>query len=165
MAKHSFAGGQNIAEAQEYRNYVVGKMSFEISEIIRVLQYTTYEEEGGNDPLNDMKKAASLFDSNMGPAMKWVSTPTESAGGLGKLDLARAGWGIGFTVPKRIGWGIGFTGHKSVGWGFGFSGYKKVKWGIWFNDHKGVRREHWLKFHLTPKIVYCGAKFSLHSQG
>ncbi|KAL9979828.1 hypothetical protein ACROYT_G017545 [Oculina patagonica] len=77
-------GGQNIAEAQEYRNYVVGKMCFEISEIIRVLQYTTYEEEGGDDPLNDMKKAVSLFDSNMGPAMKWVSTPTESAGGLGE---------------------------------------------------------------------------------
>jgi len=77
-------GGQNIAEAQEYRNFVVGKMCFEISEIIRVLQYTTYEEEGGDDPLNDMKKAASLFDSNMGPAMKWVSTPTESSGGLGE---------------------------------------------------------------------------------
>lgn len=77
------AGGQNIAEAQEYRNFVVGKMCFEISEIIRVLQYTTYEEEGGDDPLNDMKKAASLFDSNLGPAMKWVTTPTESAGGLG----------------------------------------------------------------------------------
>lgn len=80
----SFIGGQNIAEAQEYRNYVIGKMCFEISEIIRVLQYTTYEEEGGDDPLNDMKKAASLFDSNMGPAMKWVNTPTESAGGLGE---------------------------------------------------------------------------------
>lgn len=77
-------GGQNIAEAQEYRNFVVGKMCFEISEIIRVLQYTTYEEEGGDDPLNDMKKAASLFDSNLGPAMKWVTTPTESAGGLGE---------------------------------------------------------------------------------
>lgn len=78
------AGGQNIAEAQEYRNFVVGKMCFEISEIIRVLQYTTYEEEGGDDPLNDMKKAASLFDSNLGSAMKWVTTPTESAGGLGR---------------------------------------------------------------------------------
>ena len=78
------AGGQNIAEAREYRNFVVGKMCFEISEIIRVLQYTTYEEEGGDDPLNDMKKAASLFDSNLGPAMKWVTTPTESAGGLGR---------------------------------------------------------------------------------
>lgn len=77
-------GGQNIPEAQEYRNYVVGKMSFEISEIIRVLQYTTYEEEGGDDPLNDMKKAMSLFDSNMGPALKWVQTPTESSGGLGE---------------------------------------------------------------------------------
>lgn len=77
-------GGQNMAEAQEYRNFVIGKMSFEISEIIRVLQYTTYEEEGGDDPLNDMKKAASLFDSNMGPAMKWVTTPTESSGGLGE---------------------------------------------------------------------------------
>lgn len=77
-------GGQNIAEAQEYRNFVVGKMSFEISEIIRVLQYTTYEEEGGDDPLNDMKKAASLFESNLGPAMNWVSTPTESSGGLGE---------------------------------------------------------------------------------
>ena len=75
-----------MAEAQEYRNFVVGKMCFEISEIIRVLQYTTYEEEGGDDPLNDMKKAASLFDSNMGAAMKWVATPTESSGGLGMKE-------------------------------------------------------------------------------
>lgn len=105
MARHSFAGGQNIAEAQEYRNYVVGKMSFEISEIIRVLQYTTYEEEGGDDPLNDMKKAASLFESNMGPAMKWVSTPTESAGGLGEV-LVRVGWEVGLR-PQKGGWGIG----------------------------------------------------------
>ena len=81
-----FTGGQNIAEAQEYRNFVVGKMCFEISEIIRILQYTTYEEEGGDDPLNDMKKAASLFESNMTPAIKWVSTPTESAGGLGRIE-------------------------------------------------------------------------------
>ena len=104
MAKHSFAGGQNIAEAQEYRNYVVGKMSFEISEIIRVLQYTTYEEEGGDDPLNDMKKAASLFDSNMGPAMKWVSTPTESAGGLGE-DLCEVGLGHWVFWPQEGGEG------------------------------------------------------------
>ena len=74
-----------MAEAQEYRNFVVGKMSFEISEIMRILQYNTYEEDGGDDPLNDMKKAASLFGSNMGQAMKWVSTPTESAGGLGMV--------------------------------------------------------------------------------
>lgn len=67
-------------------------MSFEISEIIRVLQYTTYEEEGGDDPLNDMKKAMSLFDSNMGPALKWVNTPTESAGGLGEFLMGIIMW-------------------------------------------------------------------------
>ena len=137
MTKPSITGGQNIAEAQEYRNYVVGKMSFEISEIIRVLQYTTYEEEGGDDPLNDMKKAASLFDSNMGPAMKWVSTPTESAGGLGE-DLARVGWGHWILLSTR-GWGRHwFTGHKRVGWGIEFFGYKEAKWDVWFTDHKGV---------------------------
>lgn len=114
MTEHSIAGGQNIAEAQEYRNYVVGKMSFEISEIIRVLQYTTYEEEGGDDPLNDMKKAASLFDSNMGPAMKWVSTPTESAGGLGE-DLARTGLGFGFPGHKRgVGHSVKVSSYSSL---------------------------------------------------
>ena len=60
-------------------------MSAEISEIMRVLQLTTYEEDGSDDPLNDMKKAASVFSAKFGKAKDWLRTPAESAGGLGKL--------------------------------------------------------------------------------
>ena len=59
-------------------------MSAEISEIMRVLQLTTYEEDGSDDPLNDMKKAASVFNAKIGKAKDWLRTPAESAGGLGK---------------------------------------------------------------------------------
>ncbi len=45
-------------EATSNRDYVVGKMSKEIEEIIRVLQLTTYDEdEWDADDLTVMKKA------------------------------------------------------------------------------------------------------------
>lgn len=81
------ATNQGVAESQENRNYVVGRMSAEISEIMRVLQLTTYEEDGSDDPLNEMKKAASVFNSKIGKARDWLRTPAESAGGLGTLNF------------------------------------------------------------------------------
>jgi len=38
-------GGKGVNEAGENRNYLSGRMSDEVCEIIRVLQLTTYDEE------------------------------------------------------------------------------------------------------------------------
>lgn len=38
-------GGKGAEEAAENRNYLSGRMSDELNEIIRVLQLTTYDEE------------------------------------------------------------------------------------------------------------------------
>lgn len=38
-------GGKGADEAAENRNYLSGRMSDELNEIIRVLQLTTYDEE------------------------------------------------------------------------------------------------------------------------
>lgn len=39
------SGGRGAEEAAENRNYLSGRMSEEINEIIRVLQLTTYDED------------------------------------------------------------------------------------------------------------------------
>lgn len=39
------SGGKGAEEAAENRNYLSGRMSEEINEIIRVLQLTTYDED------------------------------------------------------------------------------------------------------------------------
>ena len=50
--------GPGVPEAQNNRDFVTGKMSNEIHEIIRVLQLTTYdEEEWDADDITVMKKA------------------------------------------------------------------------------------------------------------
>ena len=63
---------------------MVMKMTGEINEIMRVLQLTTYDEDGGDDPLNDMRKAALLFDSKIEMAKDWLGSPTTYAGGFGR---------------------------------------------------------------------------------
>ena len=40
-----FIGGKGAEEAAENRNYLANRMSDEVSEIIRVLQLTTYDED------------------------------------------------------------------------------------------------------------------------
>jgi hypothetical protein len=50
---------------------------------MRVLQLTSTEENKGDDPLYDMKKAKSIFDSKFDRAREWIGEPTCDAGGLG----------------------------------------------------------------------------------
>ncbi|EDO35762.1 predicted protein [Nematostella vectensis] len=76
--------GAGRPEAQESRNFIINKMSAEITEIIRVLQLTSYDEDGGDDPMYDMKKAASVFDAKFDKAKEWVRDPTCHPGGLGE---------------------------------------------------------------------------------
>ena len=54
---------------------------------MRVLQLTTYDEDDSKDPLNEMRKAASLFDSKLHMAQEWLDSPTTSGGGFGGFWL------------------------------------------------------------------------------
>lgn len=76
-------GSPGRAEAQGNRNYIIEKMFTDIEEIIRVLQLTTYDEDEGDDPMNDMQKAASIINNKMELANSWLDDPNADAGGLG----------------------------------------------------------------------------------
>ncbi|XP_037093496.1 vinculin-like [Pollicipes pollicipes] len=75
-------------EAAENRNYLVGRMSDEVHEIIRVLQLTTYDEdEWDADALTVMKKAESAIASKLQPANDWLQDPLAVRGGVGEKSL------------------------------------------------------------------------------
>ncbi|XP_069166965.1 vinculin isoform X17 [Procambarus clarkii] len=81
-------GGKGIAEAAENRNYLAGRMTDEINEIIRVLQLTTYdEEEWDADNLTVMKKALNAIDGKAQAAHDWLQDPTALRGGIGEKSL------------------------------------------------------------------------------
>lgn len=75
-------------EAAENRNYLAGRMSDEINEIIRVLQLTTYdEEEWDADNLTVMKKALNAVYSKQQAAHDWLMDPNAVRGGVGEKSL------------------------------------------------------------------------------
>lgn len=81
-------GGKGIEEAAENRNYLAGRMTDEINEIIRVLQLTTYdEEEWDADNLTVMKKALNAIDGKAQAAHDWLQDPTALRGGIGEKSL------------------------------------------------------------------------------
>ncbi|XP_042866262.1 vinculin-like isoform X1 [Penaeus japonicus] len=81
-------GGKGIEEAAENRNYLAGRMTDEINEIIRVLQLTTYdEEEWDADNLTVMKKALNAIDGKAQAAHDWLLDPTALRGGIGEKSL------------------------------------------------------------------------------
>ncbi|KAK3872880.1 hypothetical protein Pcinc_022074 [Petrolisthes cinctipes] len=81
-------GGKGIAEAAENRNYLAGRMTDEINEIIRVLQLTTYdEEEWDADNLTVMKKALNAIEGKAQAAHDWLQDPTALRGGVGEKSL------------------------------------------------------------------------------
>nr|XP_006817880.1 PREDICTED: vinculin-like [Saccoglossus kowalevskii] len=81
-------GGRGVGESQENRNYVVTKMSQEIHEIIRVLQLTTYDEEGWDvDDITVMKKAQAAIFGKGDLAKDWLSNPHAEPGGLGERSI------------------------------------------------------------------------------
>ena len=84
-----YLGSPGRAEAQGNRNYIIEKMFADIEEIIRVLQLTTYDEDEGDDPINDMRKAASIINNKMDLAHSWLNDPNADAGGLGKSLMAQ----------------------------------------------------------------------------
>jgi vinculin len=68
-----FLGGKGNEEAAENRNYLAGRMTDEINEIIRVLQLTTYDEdEWDADQLTAMKRACNALESKLQTAIDWL---------------------------------------------------------------------------------------------
>ncbi|XP_077978235.1 vinculin-like isoform X2 [Glandiceps talaboti] len=81
-------GGRGVAEAAENRNYVVTKMSQEIHEIIRILQLTTYDEEGWDmDDLTVMQKAQAGIHGKLDLARDWLNNPNAEPGGIGERSI------------------------------------------------------------------------------
>ncbi|CAG0884926.1 unnamed protein product [Cyprideis torosa] len=82
------ARGKGAEEAAENRNYLAGRMTDEINEIIRVLQLTTYDEdEWALDPLTVMKKAQTAIEGKMQAAHDWLQDPLSVRGGVGEKSL------------------------------------------------------------------------------
>lgn len=82
------AGGKGLQEAQENRNYVISKMSYDIREIMRVLQLTTYDEdEWAMDDITVIKKAQDNIASQMTQAKDWLRDPNAAPGGIGEGAL------------------------------------------------------------------------------
>ncbi|XP_070565633.1 vinculin-like isoform X17 [Ptychodera flava] len=81
-------GGRGVPEAAENRNYVVSKMSQEIHEIIRILQLTTYDEEGWDvDDITVMKKAQAGILGQIDLAREWLGNPSADPSGLGERSI------------------------------------------------------------------------------
>ncbi|XP_050455156.1 vinculin isoform X4 [Cataglyphis hispanica] len=81
-------GGKGADEAAENRNYLSGRMSDELNEIIRVLQLTTYdEEEWDADQLTVLKKAQSAIESRIRAAYDWLDDGQALRGGVGEKSL------------------------------------------------------------------------------
>eukprot|EP00096_Caligus_rogercresseyi_P004203 TRINITY_DN1837_c0_g1_i4.p1 TRINITY_DN1837_c0_g1~~TRINITY_DN1837_c0_g1_i4.p1 ORF type:complete len:921 (-),score=329.98 TRINITY_DN1837_c0_g1_i4:363-3125(-) len=76
-------GGKGTDEAGENRNYLAGRMSEEVSEIVRVLQLTTYDEdEWDSDNLTVMRKTQGALESKIQSARDWHRDP--QSGSLGE---------------------------------------------------------------------------------
>jgi len=81
-------GGKGTEEAGENRNYLASRMTDEVSEIVRVLQLVTYdEEEWSSDNIAVMKKTVSGIEGKMQQALDWLRDPTAMQGGIGEKAL------------------------------------------------------------------------------
>ena len=88
MFVQNLAGGKGNAEAAENRNYLAGRLTDEINEIIRVLQLTTYDEdEWDADQLTAMKRACNALESKMQAAIDWLEDPAALRGGVGEKSI------------------------------------------------------------------------------
>ncbi|CAG0899150.1 unnamed protein product [Darwinula stevensoni] len=81
-------GGKGAEEAAENRNYLAGRMTDEITEIIRVLQLTTYDEdEWEADNLMAMKRSQNIIENKLQTAHDWLQDPLALRGGVGEKSL------------------------------------------------------------------------------
>ena len=88
MVFFCISDGKGAEEAGENRNYLSHRMSEEVSEVIRVLQLTTYDEdEWDSDNLTVMRKNMGIIDSKMGSAHDWLNDPNALQGGVGEKSI------------------------------------------------------------------------------
>ncbi|KAJ0171018.1 hypothetical protein K1T71_013217 [Dendrolimus kikuchii] len=81
-------GGKGLEEAAENRNYLAQRMADEIHEIIRVLQLTSYVEDGGEkDNIAVLKALQSQIHTKMGAAHEFLNDPDAGRNTLGERAL------------------------------------------------------------------------------
>ncbi|KAL0859673.1 hypothetical protein ABMA27_010792 [Loxostege sticticalis] len=81
-------GGKGIEEAAENRNYLAQRMADEIHEIIRVLQLTSYIEDGGEkDNIAVLKALQTQIHSKMGAAHEFLNDPDALRNSSGERAL------------------------------------------------------------------------------
>ncbi|XP_035456928.2 vinculin [Spodoptera frugiperda] len=81
-------GGKGMEEAAENRNYLAQRMADEIHEIIRVLQLTSYVEDGGEkDNVTVLKALQQQIHAKMAAAHEFLNDPTAPRTGPGERAL------------------------------------------------------------------------------
>ncbi|XP_065815436.1 vinculin-like isoform X3 [Labrus bergylta] len=80
--------GAGVEEAERNRRFTFEKMSGEITEIIRVLQLTTWDEDAwANKDMEALKRSLALIESKMGLAKSWLKDPHGQPGDPGEVAL------------------------------------------------------------------------------
>ncbi|XP_051935478.1 vinculin-like isoform X3 [Hippocampus zosterae] len=80
--------GAGLEEAERNRRFTFEKMSGEITEIIRVLQLTTWDEDAwANKDMEALKRSLVLIESKMIQAKSWLKDPYGQPGEPGEVAL------------------------------------------------------------------------------
>ncbi|XP_077585816.1 vinculin-like isoform X2 [Stigmatopora nigra] len=80
--------GVAMEEAERNRRFTFEKMSGEITEIIRVLQLTTWDEDAwANKDMEALKRSLALIESKMSQAKSWLKDPYGQPGEPGEVAL------------------------------------------------------------------------------
>ncbi|XP_019726221.1 vinculin-like isoform X9 [Hippocampus comes] len=80
--------GAGLEEAERNRRFTFEKMSGEITEIIRVLQLTTWDEDAwANKDMEALKRSLALIESKMIQAKSWLKDPYGQPGEPGEVAL------------------------------------------------------------------------------
>ncbi|XP_061546932.1 LOW QUALITY PROTEIN: vinculin-like [Phycodurus eques] len=80
--------GAGIEEAERNRRFTFEKMSGEITEIIRVLQLTTWDEDAwANKDMEALKRSLALIESKMIQMKSWLKDPYGQPGEPGEVAL------------------------------------------------------------------------------
>ncbi|XP_061692491.1 vinculin-like isoform X1 [Syngnathoides biaculeatus] len=80
--------GAGMEEAERNRRFTFEKMSCEITEIIRVLQLTTWDEDAwANKDMEALKRSLALIESKMIQSKSWLKDPYGQPGEPGEVAL------------------------------------------------------------------------------
>ncbi|CAL1578071.1 unnamed protein product [Knipowitschia caucasica] len=80
--------GAGVEEAERNRKFTFEKMSTEITEIIRVLHLTTWDEDSwANKDMEALKRCLAVIESKMAQAKAWLKDPHGQPGDPGEVAL------------------------------------------------------------------------------